>query len=383
MNLDLTEQQRMLRDTVRDFAAGELRPIAGRLDDAEEFPHDIVRKMGELGFLGIPIPEDLGGAGFDTLSYALAVEEVARVDGGTALTLAAHTSLGTGPILHNGSEAQKRRWIPPLASGQYLGCFGLSEPGAGPDAAGCRTTATRRRERYVVNGAKMWITNASHAGSIVFTARTEPGSSGARGISAFVAPLRGVRGVAVKPIKNKLGVRSSDTTEIHFDEFETPAENLLGEEHTGFRAFMRTLEGGRISIGALALGLAEGAFDAAVAYVKERRQFGKPLGGHQAIQKRIADMAVEIEAARHLVYHAARLKDAGRPFGVEASMAKLYASEAAMRATYSAIQCHGGYGFTKEYTPERFWRDAKLCTIGEGTSEVQRLVIARSILGRL
>lgn len=378
LNFDLTEEQLLLRDTVRRFADQEVAPRAMEMDRTSTFDLSLWAKMRELGLTGIPIAEDLGGAGMDGLSYILTVEELARVCGSTALTLAAHVSLGTAPIYAWGTEAQRRKYVPPLASGAVLGSFGLTEPNAGSDSGGTETAAVRKGDRYILNGTKIFITNANIGSTFIVTARTtnEPGS---RGISAFIVE-KSFKGFRLGQKLEKLGTRGSDWAELIFEDCEVPAENLVGQEGDGFKTFMKTLDGGRISIGAMALGLAQGAYERSVKYAKERTTFGKRIGDHQAIGFKIADMAVQIDAARHLVYYAARLKDAGRPFGKEAAMAKLYASEVAMRVTYDAIQVHGGYGFATEYEVERMWRDAKLCTIGEGTSEVQRLVISRQIL---
>ncbi|MBI5359732.1 MAG: acyl-CoA dehydrogenase [Planctomycetes bacterium] len=382
LNFELTEEQNMLRETVRDFACKEVEPKAKQIDETQEFPVDTLKKMAELGLFGIPVPEEYGGAGSDNLSYIITVEELARVCGSTAITLAAHMSLGTYPILAHGSEAQKKKYLPALASGEKLGSFGLTEPDAGSDASGTKTTATRNGNHYIINGNKIFITNAGYAGTFTITAVTDKAAKGAKGISAFILE-KGTPGFSVGKKEDKLGLRGSDTRELIFEDCKVPAENLLGKENDGFKVFMDTLDGGRISIGALALGIAQGAMDKSVAYSKERKQFGQFIGSFQAIQNMIADMAVEIEAARHLVYNAARLKDAHLPYSKESAIAKLYASETAMRTTKNAIQIFGGYGYTKDYPVERYYRDAKLCEIGEGTSEIQRMVIARQVIGRL
>lgn len=382
LNFELTEEQRMLRETVRDFACKEVEPKAKQIDETQEFPVDTLKKMAELGLFGIPVPEEYGGAGSDNLSYIITVEELARVCGSTAITLAAHMSLGTYPILAHGSEAQKKKYLPALASGEKLGSFGLTEPDAGSDASGTKTTAIKNGNHYVINGNKIFITNAGYAGTFTITAVTDKAAKGAKGISAFILE-KGFPGFSVGKKEDKLGLRGSDTRELIFEECRVPAENLLGKENDGFKVFMDTLDGGRISIGALALGIAQGAMDKSVAYSKERKQFGQFIGSFQAIQNMIADMAVEIEAARHLVYNAVRLKDAHQPYSKESAIAKLYASETAMRAAKNAIQIFGGYGYTKDYPVERYYRDAKLCEIGEGTSEIQRMVIARQVIGRL
>jgi alkylation response protein AidB-like acyl-CoA dehydrogenase len=376
--LQLGDDELLLRDTIRKFAEEEVLPGELERDKKAEFHHDLVRKLAELGLLGVPVPEEYGGAGMSTLCYALVVEEIAKVSGSLALTMAAHTSLGTMPIVDFGSEEQKREFVPPLASGQYLGSFALTEPQAGSDSGATRTTATRDGDHYVLSGQKAWITNAGEAGSFVVTARTSPGNS-TEGISAFIV-RRDSPGFTIGPPEKKLGLHSSDSRPIYFDRCRVPAAQRLGPEGDGFKQFMRTLDRGRIVIGAMALGLAEGALERSLRYSKERKTFGREIAGHQAIAFKLADMATQIAAARHLVWDAARRKDAGMPFAREAAMAKLFASEMAMRVTSDAIQIHGGYGYTREYHVERMYRDAKLCTIGEGTSEIQRLVISRSLL---
>jgi butyryl-CoA dehydrogenase len=378
---DLTDEQQMIRETVRKFALEEIEPIAAEIDETRRFPMETWRKMAELGLCGIPISEEYGGAGLDTLSYIIAVEEISRVCASTGLTLAAHVSLGTYPIYAWGSEGLKRKYVPALASGEELGGYGLTEPGAGSDSGGTKTTAVRKGDRYVLNGRKCFITNATYAKSLICTAVTDP-SKGAKGISAFVVE-RAFPGFSIEKGEVKLGMRGSDWASLVFEDCEVPAENVVGPEGEGFKTFMKTLDGGRISIGALALGIAQGAMDKAVAFAAERVTFGKKLHEHQAVAFKLADMAVQVEAARHLVYHAARLKDAGRPFGRESAIAKLYASEAAMKVAYDAIQIYGGNGYSREYPVERYLRDAKLCTIGEGTSEIQRLVISRALLKNL
>lgn len=374
----LTEEQQMLREMVRDFAQNEVKPLAAVIDQSCEFPWETVRKMGELGLMGIVFPQEYGGAGMDYVSYAIAVEEISRVCAATGITLAAHISLGVYPIYAFGNEEQKRRWLPDLCSGAILGAFGLTEPNAGSDAAATETTAQRVNGGWVVNGTKRFITNASVSQVYTFTAVTDK-SKRTKGISAFVIP-RETPGFFIERKENKLGIRGSDTAGLSFQECFIPEESLLGKEGEGFSYFMDTLNGGRISIGAMALGIAQGAFDEAIKYAKERHQFGKPIAEFQINQFKLADMATWIEAARHLVYNAARLKDAGKPYIKEASMAKLFASEIATRCCEMAIQLHGGYGYTRDYPVERMWRDAKICEIGEGTSEIQRLVIARELL---
>jgi butyryl-CoA dehydrogenase len=337
--------------------------------------------MAELGLLGLPYPEKYGGGGGDYLSYAIAVEEIARACGSTGLIYAAHVSLGCGPIYYFGSEAQKQKWLPLLCSGRGLGAFGLTEPEAGSDAGSTRTTAVRDGDDYVLNGSKMWITSGAIAEVVTCTAKTDPGA-GTHGISCFLVE-KGMPGFIPGKNEPKMGLKGSVTSALSLENCRVPAQNLLGQEGEGFKQMLITLDGGRISIGAMALGLAQAAFDEATRYSKERVQFGQPIARFQAIQWMIADMATEIDAARMLIYRAAALKDAGRPFTKEAAMAKLYASEVAERAAFKAIQIHGGYGYSREYPVERIYRDQRLCTIGEGTSEIQRLVIARQVLGKI
>ncbi len=377
-HLDLNEEQLLLRETVRRFAEEEVEPRAAKMDEAGAFDLDLWEQMKELGLCGLPIPDDLGGAGMDALSYVIAIEELARACGSTALTLGVHVSLGTDPILRFGNEEQRRRYVPDLAAGERIASLCLTEPTAGSDAGGTRTTAVRRGDHYVLNGTKSFVTNANIGQVFFVTARTSD-ETGTAGISTFIVE-KGFPGFRVGRSLEKLGMRGADWAEVILDDCRVPAENLVGEEGGGFKIFMKTVDAGRIATGALALGLAQGAFDRAVKYAKERTTFGKRIADHQAIGFKIADMAVRIEASRHLVYEAARLREAGRPHGLKASMAKLFASEAAMRVTYDAIQILGGYGYSREYHVERFWRDAKLCTIGEGTSEIQRIVISRNLL---
>jgi alkylation response protein AidB-like acyl-CoA dehydrogenase len=378
MELFLKEEHRQVREMARKFADEVVAPRARALDENEEFPLDIVRQMAELGFLGLPFPERYGGAGLDTLAYVIAVEEIARACGSTAITLAAHVSLGCGPVSMIGSEEQKQKFLTPMAKGEAIGAFGLTEPNAGSDAAGTQTRAEKVDGGWRVNGSKIYITNGSVAKYITFTARTDS-SKGTQGISAFILD-RATPGFGVGKREKKMGLRGSDTVELVFQDCFVPAANLLGDPTGGFKAFMRTLTGGRISIGALALGLAQGAYEHALRYAKERRQFGQPIANFQAVQFMLADMRMKIEASRHLVYNAAMLKDAGREYETEASMAKLFASEAANWVTDKAIQVHGGIGYCRDVPVERMHRDAKLMEIGEGTSEIQRLIIARQIL---
>ena len=380
MHFELTEEQRMTREMVRDFAEKEIKPLAQERDHREEFSWELIRKMGALGLLGLTIPEKYGGAGGDTLCYAIAVEEIARVCGSTAITVAAHISLGSYPIYQFGTEEQKRKYLPRLASGQGLAALGLTEPGAGSDAGATRTRAILDGDEWVINGQKIFITNGSIADVVIVVAVTDP-EKGKRGISNFVVE-KGAPGFRPGRDEEKMGLKGSVTSQLFFEDCRVPKENLLGRRGEGFKQILKILDGGRISIGAMALGLAQGAYERALAYSKERVQFGQPIAKFQAVQWMLADMATEIEAARLMIYRAAWLKDQGLPFTKEAAMAKLYASEVAERVCFKAIQIHGGYGYMREYEVERMYRDQRLCTIGEGTSEIQRLVIARQILGR-
>jgi alkylation response protein AidB-like acyl-CoA dehydrogenase len=390
-NFDLTEDQQQVQATARDFVKERVAPRAQELDETAEFPEDTFRGLAELGFLGLSIPEEAGGSGFDTLSYILVVEELARACGSTALGYAAHISLGVTPILLFGTAEQREKYIPQLCRGVdesgklTLGCFGLTEPGSGSDAAGTRTGASREGDHWVINGRKAWITNPHYAWTCNFTARTNPSPEEGKGITAFIAELD-TPGFHVETKEDKLGMRSSDTAQLRFEDMKLPLDAVIGGQEqvdVGFNKFMKTLAGGRISIGALAVGLAQGAYEKALEYARQRKQFGKPIGTFQGVAFMLADMAVEIAAARHMVYHAARLRDAGRDFTQAGAMAKLFASEVAMKTCTNAIQVLGGVGFTREYDVERMYRDAKLCEIGEGTSEIQRIIISRSILGDL
>jgi butyryl-CoA dehydrogenase len=378
MEIAFTEEHLQVRELARRFADEQVAPRARDLDENEEFPHDLVKQMAELGFLGLPYPEEYGGAGLDTLAYAMTVEEIARACGSTAITLAAHVSLGCGPVAAFGSEEQKRRFLTPMAKGEVLGAFGLTEHNAGSDAAGTQTRAQRVGDSWKVNGSKIYITNGSVAKYVTFTARTDA-SGGTRGISAFIMDTA-TPGFRVGKKEKKMGLRGSDTVEIVFEDCIVPHENMLGDQSGGFTQFMRTLTGGRISIGALALGLAQGAYEHSVKFSKERKQFGQTIASFQAIQFMLADMGTQIEAARLLVYQAARLRDAKQDYVKQASMAKLFASEIANWVTDKAIQIHGGMGYCRDVPVERMHRDAKLMEIGEGTSEIQRMVIAREIL---
>jgi alkylation response protein AidB-like acyl-CoA dehydrogenase len=374
----LTEEQEHLRREIREFAAREIAPNVSAWDEASEFPFAVIKRLGAMGMLGLIIPSEYGGAGLGYVDYVLAIEELSAVDGSVGLTLAAHNSLGTNHIFIAGNEAQKRKYVPRLASGEYLAAWALTEPGSGSDASSARTTAERKGDRYVLNGNKTFITNGHYADVAVVIAVTD-NSKGTHGLSAFVVE-KGTSGFRAGKKENKLGLRASDTSELIFEDCEIPAENLLGVEGEGFIDAMRALDGGRISIAALALGIARGALDAALKYVKERRQFGKAIAEFQGIQWKLADMATELDAARLLTQRAAVLKDAGRKVTRESSMAKLFASEVAVRICDEALQLFGGYGLIKDYPVEKFYRDVKLCTIGEGTSEIQRMIIAREIL---
>jgi alkylation response protein AidB-like acyl-CoA dehydrogenase len=380
MDFDLPAEHELLRETVRDFMTKEVAAVVDEHERERRFPVDIVKRLGEMGWLGIPIPEDEGGAGLDTLAYAIAIEEIGRVWGSLGLIVAAHTSLGCGPLHLAGSDEQKQRFLVPMASGQVLGGYGLTEPGAGSDAGGTRTTGRLDDGHWVINGGKRFITNAGHAGTYIVTARTGETDKGGPEISAFIVPAD-TPGFSVGRLEEKLGLHASATGELLFENARVPAENLLGPRGDGFRTFLKILDGGRISIGALAVGLAQAALDASIPYAQTREQFGRPIGSFQGVAFMIADMATEIEAARQMVWRAAWLKDQGRDYGLAAAEAKLFASEVSSRATNNGIQIHGGYGYVEEYKVERYLRDAKLTEIGEGTSQVQRLVIARKILG--
>ncbi|SFJ97827.1 butyryl-CoA dehydrogenase [Halobacillus dabanensis] len=378
MNFDLTKEQEMTRKMVRDFAEDVIGPRAVDIDIHSEFPKDIFDQMGKLGLLGIPFPEEYGGSGGDTISYALAVEEIGRVCGSTGLSYAAAVSLGASPIYYFGTEQQKQEFLTPLAKGEGLASFGLTEPNAGSDAGGTKTRAELKGDHYIINGEKCWITNAEYARSITVTAVSGKREDGKNIISAFIIP-KDTPGMTITSPYDKMGVRGSNTSEIILEDVKVPKENILGDPQKGFKQFLYTLDGGRISIAALAVGIAQASLDRALAYAKERKQFGQPITKFQAIQFKLADMAMEVELARNMVIKAAWLKDQGRNFTKESAYAKLFASETAFRSANQAIQIHGGYGYMREYEVERFLRDAKLLEIGEGTSEIQRLVIARQL----
>jgi short-chain 2-methylacyl-CoA dehydrogenase len=373
MNYELTEEQQLLRRTVRDFADSRVAPVAEELDREQRFPYELVGEMADLGLMGIPISEEYGGAGADTVSYAIAIEELTRVDSSVAITVAAHTSLGTMPIYLFGNEEQKRQWVPQLASGESLAAFGLTEPNAGSDAGNTSTRAELRDGQWIVNGSKMFITNAGTeiTACVTITART-----GDDEISNIIVP-NGTPGYDISAPMHKLGWRASDTRELSFKDAAVPEGNLLGPRGRGFSQFMEILDGGRISVAAMGVGLAQGAYDLAIAYAREREQFGRPISKFQAVQFALADMATEIEAGRQLVYRAAWLKDQGKDFGLAAAQAKLYTGLLSTRAANAALQIHGGYGFMEEYAISRLYRDQKILEIGEGTNEVQRMVIAK------
>ncbi len=378
MDFKLTQEQEMLRKMLRDFGEKEVRPIAAEIDKTSEFPWDIIKKMGELGLMGMNIEEKYGGPGLDTVSYAIGVEEMSRACGTVGFTMAAHNSLCTGHIALAGNEEQKTKYLPDLASGRKMGAWGLTEPGAGSDAGGLRTTAVQEGDEWILNGNKIFITNGHVAGTFVLLASTDKEKK-TKGITAFIAE-EDTPGLSMGKKEDKMGLRASPTSEIIMEDCRIPKENMLGELNQGFYDTMKILDGGRISIAAMAVGIAQSALDESISYSKERVQFGQPISNFQAIQWMLADMATEIEASRFLTYRAANLKDRGEKCTKESAMAKLYAAEAGMRATTKAIQVLGGYGYTMDYPVERMFRDIKLCEIGEGTSEIQRLVIARQLL---
>jgi hypothetical protein len=379
MDFTLTESQSAVQKAAREFAEREIRPVVMRYDETQEFPREIVAKMSALGFMGMTWPEELGGAGMSDLEAIVVIEELARVDPSVALTVASHNSLCSGHIMLHASDEQKRRFMPGLASGRVLGAWGLTEPGSGSDAGGMRTAAVRDGSDWVITGSKTFITQGSVAGIYVILAVTDPGE-GKRGISAFILD-RGMDGFTIGKKENKLGLRSSDTATLLFEGVRVPADRLIGREGEGFKQALAVLDGGRIGIAALSVGIAQGALDASLKYAAERHQFGRPIAEYQGIQWKLADMATELAAARALTQRAAWLKVNGLPFGLAASQAKYYASEAAVRAAGEAVQIHGGYGFIKEFPVEKLYRDVKLMTIGEGTSEVQKMIIARLLIG--
>src|SRR5436309_2739662 len=378
MQFELSDEQQQVKMSVREFAESEIAPHVMEWDEEQHFPIELKPKLAELGLMGVIFPEEYGGAGMGYIEYATIIEELSRVDGSVGISVAAQNSLCSNHIYQYGSEEQKRKYLVPLARGEHLGAWGLTEPSAGSDASGTRSTAVRKDGGWIVNGSKNFITHAIHADTCVAVAVTDR-SRNSKGISAFIFE-KGTKGFSPSKKENKLGLRASETASVVFEDCFVPEENLLGEEGMGFVNAMQILDGGRISIAALAVGIAQGAYESAVRYSKEREQFGKPISEFQAIQFKLADMAVQIDAARLLMYRAAYLKDNGKKTTKESSMAKLYASEMSVRVCEEAIQIHGGYGYTKDYPPEKYWRDSKLCTIGEGTSEIQRIITAREIL---
>lgn len=378
MIFELTEEQRMIRDAARDFAQNELKPGVIERDELQKFPAEQIKKLGELGFLGMMVDPAYGGSGLDAVSYVLAMEELSKVDASASVVLSVNNSLVCYGLEAFGSEEQKEKYLKPLAAGEQIGAFCLSEPEAGSDATQQRTTAVDMGDHYLLNGTKNWITNGSTASTYLVIAQTDPGA-GHRGINALIVE-KGMEGFSIGPKENKLGIRGSDTHSLMFSDVKVPKENRIGADGFGFRFAMKTLEGGRIGIAAQAVGIAAGAYELSVAYAKERKAFGKPIADHQAIQFKLADMGTEIEAARLLCLKAAWLKDQGLPYGEASAKAKLFASEVAMKTTVEAVQIHGGYGFVKEYHVERMMRDAKITQIYEGTSEIQKLVISRAVL---
>ena len=378
MQLELNDIQKMIKKNVKEFAEKEIAPVAAELDQKEEYPTKILEKMAKLGFLGVIIPQEYGGAGLDTISYAIIIEEISRKCASTGVITSVHNSLVAWPIMKYGTNEQKKKYLPILAKGQEIGAFAATEPSAGSDLGAMKTTAVLKNNKYIINGDKTFITSGSEAGIIIIFAVTDK-NAGSKGISAFIVENT-MKGYKVGSIFEKLGINASQTSELLFENMEVPKENLLGKEGEGFKIALATLDGGRIGIAAQAVGIAQAALDESIEYSKQREQFGRPIGKFQAIQWMIADMATRIEASRYLVYNAAYVKDKGERFSKEAAMAKLFASETAMEAVIKAVQIHGGYGYTKEYTVERLFRDAKITEIYEGTSEVQRMVIANSLL---
>ena len=378
MEFDLSEEQQQMKLSVREFAEGEIAPHVMEWDEAQHFPVELQPKLAELGLLGMLFPEEYGGAGLGYIEYATVIEELSRVDGSVGISVAAHTSLCSNHIYQFGNDEQKKKYLVPLASGKHLGAWGLTEPGAGSDASGTRTTAVRQNGGWLINGSKNFITHAIHADTCVAFASSDR-SKHSKGITGFIFE-KGMKGFSPSKKENKLGLRASETASVVFEDCFVPDENRLGEEGLGFTNAMEILDGGRISIAALAVGIAQGAYESAVRYSGERQQFGKPIREFQAIQFKLADMATQIDAARLMMYRAAWMKDQGKRTTKESSMAKLYASEVSVRVCEESVQIHGGYGYTKDYPAEKYWRDSKLCTIGEGTSEIQRIIIAREIL---
>ncbi|WNF37256.1 acyl-CoA dehydrogenase [Bacillaceae bacterium IKA-2] len=378
MELRFNEEQEMMRKMVRDFAQEQIAPIIEHMEETDEFPIDVVKKMGELGLMGIPISEEYGGSGMDFISYIIAIHELSKVSATVGVILSVHTSVGTNPILYFGTEAQKQKFVPKLASGEYIGAFAITEPGAGSDAASIKTTAVRKGDHYVLNGSKIFITNAGEADTYIVSTKTDP-NAGSRGITTFIVE-KDTPGFSVGKKERKMGLHGSNTSELIFEDALVPAENILGAEGEGFKIAMANLDVGRIGIAAQSLGIAEAALEASITYAKERKQFGKPIGVQQGLGFKLADMATKVEAAKLLVYRAAHLREQGLPCGQESSMAKLFASKTAMEVSTEAIQVFGGYGYTKDYPVERYFRDAKVCEIYEGTSEIQKIVLSKHLL---
>ncbi|QOY37269.1 acyl-CoA dehydrogenase [Anaerobacillus isosaccharinicus] len=378
MELRFTEEQEMMRKMVRDFAQEQIAPMVAEMEETDRFPKEIIKQMGDLGLLGIPISEEYGGSDMDFTSYIIAIHELSKVSATVGVILSVHTSVGTNPILYFGTEEQKQKYVPKLATGEYLGAFAITEPGAGSDAASIRTSAVKDGDHYVINGSKIFITNAGEADTYIVSAKTDP-SAGVKGISVFIVE-KDTPGFSVGKKEHKMGLHGSNTCELIFEDVRVPVSNLLGEEGEGFKILMSNLDVGRIGIAAQSLGIAEAALESAIGYAKERQQFGKPIGMQQGLGFKLADMATKVEAAKLLVYRAAALRQKGLPCGQEASMAKLFASRAAMEVATEAIQVFGGYGYTKDYPVERYFRDAKICEIYEGTSEIQRIVISKHLL---
>ncbi|MBO8156599.1 MAG: acyl-CoA dehydrogenase [Bacillaceae bacterium] len=379
MNLHFTEEQEMMRKMVRDFAQNEVAPEVERMEEEDRFPREIISKMGELGLMGIPIPEEYGGAGMDFTSYIIAIHELSKVSAALGVILSVHTSVGTNPILYFGNEEQKQKYIPKLASGEYLGAFALTEPSAGSDAASLKTRAEKHGDTYVLNGSKVFITNGGEADTYIVFARTNPEEKGSKGVSAFIVE-KDTKGFEIGKKEKKMGLNGSNTVQLTFDQCEVHESQLLGKEGEGFKIAMANLDVGRIGIAAQSLGIAEAALEHAVGYAKEREQFGKPIAHQQGVSFKLADMATEVEAAKLLTYHAASLKANNLPTGKAASMAKMYASKTAMKTAIEAVQVYGGYGYTKDYPVERFFRDAKVTEIYEGTNEIQHHVISKHLL---
>ncbi len=378
MDFNFTKEQQMVRDTVRKFSEMEIKPIAAEIDESGEYPWPVLKKMGELNIMGMTVPKEWGGAGVDSISYVIAIEEIAKACGSTSVIMAVHNSVCCYPIYKYGNDFQREKFLKPLVTGEQIGGFALTEPGAGSDAGAVRTRAILDDDNYILNGDKVFITSGSEAGVILLIASTDP-SKGIKGLSAFLVE-KGTPGYTYGTIEDKMGVRASATTELVFENCRIPKENLLGEEGEGFNISMGTLDAGRIGIAAQAVGIAQGALEESIKYAKEREQFGRPIGKFQAIQWKLAEMATKIDAARLLVYNAAYLKDQGKPYTKESAMAKLYASKIAMEVANQAVQIHGGYGYTKDYPVERYFREAKVTEIYEGTSEIQRIVVAREVL---